>query len=51
MDRTELQSIIRFALKNNMMHRPFLLVYKWYRISYSLAYNEHIMNVMDFKGV
>lgn len=33
MDRSDLQAIIQFAHKNNMMHRPFLLVYKWYMIT------------------
>ena len=41
MDRSELQAIIRFARKNNVMDRPFLMVYKWYNIAYSLAYQEY----------
>ena len=37
MDRSDLQAIIRFAHKNNMMHRSFLLVYKWYMITNALC--------------
>lgn len=36
MDRSDLQAMIRFASQNNMMNRPFLLVYKWYNILNSL---------------
>lgn len=41
MDRSELQAIIRFARRNNVMDRPFLMVYKWYNIANSLAYSEY----------
>lgn len=41
MDKSDLQAILRFAYQNNMMHRPFLKVFKWYNIQNSLAYNEH----------
>ena len=30
MDRTELQTIIRFAHIHHMMHKPFAFVLKWY---------------------
>lgn len=43
MDKSELQAIMRYAMQNKMMDRPFLLVFKWYNIQYSLAYNE-LMN-------
>lgn len=36
MDKSDLQAMLRFAVKNNMMDRPFLLVFKWYNIAYSL---------------
>lgn len=47
MDKSDLQTIIRFAHKNNVMDKPFLLVFKWYTIQYSLAYNEHTMNLIN----
>jgi hypothetical protein len=47
MDRSELQAMLRFASQNNMMDRPFIQVFKWYNIQYSLAYNEHTMNLMN----
>lgn len=40
MDRSDLQAMLRFAHQNSMMNRPFLLVYKWYNIQNSLAYND-----------
>lgn len=51
MDKSDLQAMIRFARQNGAMNRPFLTVFKWYNIAYSLAYNERTINVMDFKGV
>lgn len=51
MDKSDLKAMLRFAAKNGIMHKPFLFVFKWYKISYSLAYNERTMNVMDYKGV
>lgn len=39
MDKSDLQSIMRFAHQNNMMNRPFLLVYKWYSIQNTLDNN------------
>lgn len=30
MDRTDLQTIIRFAHIHHMMHKPFAFVLKWY---------------------
>lgn len=47
MDRSDLQAMLRFASQNNIMNRPFLQVFKWYTIQYSLAYNEHTMNLMN----
>lgn len=41
MDRSDLQAIIRFARRNNVMDRPFLMVYKWYNIANSLACREN----------
>lgn len=51
MDRSDLQAMIRFARQNGAMYRPFLTVFKWYNIAYSLAYNERTINTMDMKGV
>lgn len=42
MDRSDLQAMLRFASQNGMMHKPFLQVFKWYNIQYSLAYQEQI---------
>lgn len=39
MDKSDLQAIMRFAHQNNMMNRPFLLVYKWYNIQNTLDNN------------
>lgn len=47
MDRSDLQAMLRFASQNNMMNRPFIQVFKRYNIQYSLAYNEHTMNLMN----
>lgn len=47
MDKSDLQAMLRFASQNNMMNRPFLQVFKWYNIQYSLAYNEHTMNLIN----
>lgn len=47
MDRSDLQAMLRFASQNNMMNRSFLQVFKWYNIQYSLAHNEHTMNLMN----
>jgi hypothetical protein len=32
MDKSELETIIRFAHKNNIMNKPFVFVYKWYKL-------------------
>lgn len=45
MDRSDLQQIIRFAIKNDVMNRPFILVYKWYNIAYSTAYVDYINTI------
>ena len=42
MDKSDLQAMIRFAYQNDMMHKPFLTVFKWYNIQNSLTYNENI---------
>lgn len=36
MDRSDLQTIIRFAHMHHMMHKPFAFVYKWYLMANSL---------------
>lgn len=33
MDKSDLQAMIRFARRNQMMNRSFLLVFKWYKLS------------------
>lgn len=45
MDRSDLQQIIQFAIKNDVMNRPFTLVYKWYNIAYSMAYVDYINTI------
>lgn len=45
MDRSDLQAMIRFAIKNDIMNKPFTTVFKWYNISNSLTYNEHTINL------
>lgn len=37
MDKTDLQAIYRFATQNNILHKPFTYVVKWYRIANSLT--------------
>lgn len=39
MDKSDLQAMIRFALQNDIMNRPFLLVFKWYSIQNTLNNN------------
>lgn len=39
MDKSDLQAMMRFALQNGMMNRPFLLVFKWYSIQNTLDHN------------
>lgn len=41
MDKSDLQTMIRFAYQNNLMNKPFIKVFKWYNIQNSLAYNEY----------
>lgn len=36
MDKSDLENMLRYAHKNNMMSRPLTFVYKWYKIQYSL---------------
>ena len=36
MDKSDLQTMLQFASKVGMMHRPFTRVYKWYQIANSL---------------
>ena len=45
MDKSDLQAMIRFAIKNDIMDKPFTTVFKLYNISNSLANNEHTMNL------
>lgn len=51
MDKSDLQTIIRFAIKNNMMGKPFIKVFKWYNIQNSLAYNEYNRNLVNMEAV
>lgn len=37
MDISELRTMLQFAAKNNMMHKPFTLVYEWYKKANSLV--------------
>jgi hypothetical protein len=30
MDKSDLQAILEFAAKNNIMDKPFITVFKWY---------------------
>lgn len=48
MDKSDLQAMIRFAIKNDIMDKPFTTVFKWYNISNSLAYNESNRNIVTF---
>lgn len=41
MDKSDLQTLLRFALQNNVMNKSFIQVFKWYNIQNSLAYNQH----------
>lgn len=47
MDRSDLQAMLRFAIKNDIMNKPFTTVFKWYNISNSLVYNESNMNFIN----
>lgn len=47
MDRSDLQAMLRFAIKNDIINKPFITVFKWYNISNSLAYNENSMNFIN----
>lgn len=44
MDKSDLQTIIRFARQNSIMHKSFFWVLKWYNISCSTAYNQYNIN-------
>ena len=46
MDKSDLQTIIRFALQNNVMNKSFIQVFKWYNIQNSLAYNQYNRNLV-----
>lgn len=37
MDKSDLQSMLRFAYQNHLMHKPFELVLKWYKEANSLV--------------
>lgn len=47
MDKSDLQTILRFALKNNLMGKSFIQVFKWYNIQNSLAYNQYNNNLIN----
>lgn len=34
MDREDLKAMIRFAIKNNLMHKPLSYVVKYYQMQY-----------------
>ncbi len=46
MDKSDLQTLIRFALQNNVMNKSFIQVFKWYNIQNSLAYNQYNRNLV-----
>lgn len=46
MDKSDLQAMMRFAHQNDLMNKPFLVVFKWWNIANSLAYNEYNMNTV-----
>ena len=46
MDKSDLQTLIRFALQNNIMNKSFLQVFKWHNIQNSLAYNQYNRNLV-----
>ena len=45
MDKSDLQTLLRFALQNNVMNKSFLQVFKWYNIQNSLVYNINTLNL------
>lgn len=47
MDKSDLQTLIRFALQNNIMNKSFLQVFKWHNIQNSLAYNQYNKNIIN----
>ena len=46
MDKSDLQTLLRFALQNNVMNKSFLQVFKWYNIQNSLVYNQYNRNIV-----
>lgn len=46
MDKSDLQTLLRFALQNNVMNKSFLQVFKWYNIQNSLVYNQYNKNII-----
>ena len=46
MDKSDLQTLLRFALQNNVINKPFIQVFKWYNIQNSLAYNQYSRNIV-----
>ena len=44
MDRSDLQTMLRFAHRNGLMDKPFTIVFKWYNIQNSLAHKESLLN-------
>lgn len=45
MDKSDLQTMLRFASQNNAMHKPFLLVLKWYNQLYT--YNKYSISILQ----
>lgn len=46
MDKSDLQTLLRFALQNNVMNKSFIQVFKWYNIQNSLTYNQYNRNIV-----
>lgn len=46
MDKSDLQTLLRFALQNNVMNKSFIQVFKWYNIQNSLACNQYNRNIV-----
>lgn len=46
MDREDLQTILRFARQNKVMHLPFSVVLKWYNVTNSLKFNQYNNNLV-----
>ena len=46
MDKSDLQTLLRFALQNNVINKSFIQVFKWYNIQNSLTYNQYNRNIV-----